>query len=240
MAEYRVSATTFGRLMSAMLLGALTIVVTVLSDGDLPGSYKIGILIAGLGGVGAVVAWARVARTSTDVDGVTVRGLLRTRTYAWPDIQAIQIEQNPGGYADDRGPRQIGVLYDGTGRRIPLPQVNEKNLERLGLALGAEIAAMRAAWVQGRGPGWAPVPAVQRKIEERVRYGFTSLAMGVFIAMLATPVAVVLFAVGLFTHADTLPAPLSWLFHPASILVLPAAVFPLAAVVSKLTRRHAR
>ncbi len=80
---------------------------------------------------------------------------------------------------------------------------------------------------------------MQRKADDRVRYRFTWWAVGLFVAMLAMPVAVVVFAVGLFTHAYARPAPLSWPFHPASILVLPAVVFPIAAVASRLARNRA-
>jgi hypothetical protein len=50
---------------------------------------------------------------------------------------------------------------------------------------------------------------------------------------------VVMFVVGLFTHANELPAPVSWLFQPAAIGVLPAIVYPVAAVATTLRRRRA-
>src|SRR5262249_42560706 len=157
---------------------------------------RLGILFGGLAGAAAVVAWARVAGTSTDPGGVTVRGLFRTRTFAWPDIQAIQIELNPGGHFDDRGPKQVAILYDPAGHPVPLPHVNEKHLGRLQLSLAAEIEAMRMAWEYGRGPHWAPIASVQRTVERRVKYRFTSWVVGLYAAMLATPIALVIFVVG--------------------------------------------
>ena len=233
--RFRIADTRFGRLVVLMSFGALSILVAVGTDDTLPAPVRIGVRVAGLGSLAALVAWARVAATIADLDGVTVRGLLRSRTFAWPDIQAIQIEQNPGGYADDRGPKKIAVLYDSAGRRVPLPHVNEKNLE----SFAAEVDVMRAAWEHLRGPHWAPIAGVQQKAGKRVRYTFTSVVTGVFAAMLAVPVAAVIFVVGLFAHASALPSPLSWPFHPISILVLPAAVFPAVAVASMVARQRA-
>lgn len=235
MQQYRIADRTFGRLLALMSFGALSILVAVGTDDTLPGPIRIGILVAGLGGVAALVAWARVACTGTDPEGVTVRGLLRTRTFAWPDIQAIQIEQNPGGYIDDRGPKQIAVLYDKTGRRVPMPHVNDKNLE----TFAVEVETMRADWEHWRGPDWVPIASVQRTADQRVRYRFTSWATGAFAAMLAVPVAAVIFVVGLFTRASELPSPLSWPFQPISIMVLPAIVFPIVAVASMVARQRA-
>jgi hypothetical protein len=233
MQQYRIADRRFGLLVALMSFGALSILLALGTDDTLSGPIRIGILFAALGGLAAVVAWARVACTITDVDGVTVRGLLRTRTFAWPDIQAIQIELNPGGYVDDRGPKQIAVLYDGAGHRVPLPHLNEKNLE----TFADEVEAMQTAWEHERGPHWSPIASVQRTVDQRVRYRFTSWATGAFSAMLAVPVAAVIFVVGLFTHAYALPSPLSWPFQPASILVLPAIVCPIVAVASMVSRR---
>lgn len=234
MQHYRIAERRFGRLVVLMSFGVLSILLALGTDDTTPGLIRIGLLVASVGSIGALVAWARIAGTMTDPEGVTVRGLLRIRTFAWPDIQAIQIEQNPGGYADDRGPKQIAVLYDNTGRRVPLPHVNEKNLE----TFIAEVDGMRADWEHWRGPDWAPITDVQQKAGKRVRYTFTSVATGAFAAMLAVPGVVVIFVVGLFAHASELPSPLSWLFQPYAIMLLPAIVFPIAAVASALARRR--
>jgi hypothetical protein len=238
--QYGVADSTFRLIMLLSGVGALALLVTVVTDTAMPGPTKVVVLVAGLPAIFAMPVWARVAETVITPEGVVVRGFRRTRTFAWPDIQDIRIEDNPGGYVDDRGPRHIAVLYDGTGRRVPLPHVNEKNLDRRQLALATEVDAMRTAWQRGRGAGWAPVPLVQRKVAERARYGFTPWAVGAFAAFLAIPVTTVIFVVGLFTHAGDLPSPWSWPFQPAAIMVVPAIVFPAVAVASVLARRRAR
>jgi hypothetical protein len=238
--QYGVADATFRLIMLLSAFGALALLVAVVTDTAMPGPTKIVVLVAGLPAVFAMPVWARVAETVTTPEGVVVRGFRRTRTFAWSDIQDIRIEHNPGGYLDDRGPRHIAVLYDGTGHRVPLPHVNEKNLDRLRLAFATEVEAMRTAWQQGRGADWAPVPLVQRKVAERVRYQFTSLAVGLFAAFLAAPVVTLIFVVGLFAHASELPSPWSWPFQPAAIMVVPAIVFPTVAIASKLARRRAR
>lgn len=70
----------------------------------------------------AVVAWPAVAgrvvleqwraRTSVTADGVTVRGAIRTRSWAWSDIYGIRVEDNKGSTPAGRGistpPRAAG------------------------------------------------------------------------------------------------------------------------------------
>jgi hypothetical protein len=60
------------------------------------------------------------ARTSVTADGVTVRGALRTRTWAWSDIYRIRVEDDKQGF-----PRWSGYLYALDGRRARLPHIDE-------------------------------------------------------------------------------------------------------------------
>ncbi|MGW1668911.1 PH domain-containing protein [Streptomyces sp. NPDC002324] len=81
----------------------------------------------------AVAAWVATAsrvvleqwraRTSVTADGVTVRGPLRTRRWAWPDIYGIRVEDNRGGV-----PRWSAYLYASDGRRVRLPHLDEYQL----------------------------------------------------------------------------------------------------------------
>jgi len=64
--------------------------------------------------------------------------------------------------------------------------------------------------------------------------------VGMLAALLAVPVTAVIFVVGLFTHAYALPTPLSWLFQPGAIGIVPAVVFVIATVVTTLSRRRAQ
>jgi hypothetical protein len=185
-----------------------------------------------------VPVWAYRAATIVDHAGVAVRGLRPTRRFRWPDIQDIRIEHNPVAYTQDAAPRHITVLYDGAGHRVPLPHLNEKNLANLQLTLATEVEAIHSAWQRSRGPQWASAPKVQRKLAERDRYTHTSWMVGAIAGMLTVPVLTVLFVIGLFTHADELPAPLSWLFQPEAIMVLPIVVIPTVTVASRLARRR--
>jgi hypothetical protein len=237
--EYRVSESAFGWVLVMMAFGAVALLVSVCTDAAMPGPLKAGVLGVGLAAFAAVPVWAWLSRTVRGPDGLAVRGLLRTRTFAWPDIQDIRIEPNPAAQLGFDSPRNLAFLYDGAGRRVALPHLNEKNLAKLGLTLATEVEAIRSAWHRQRGPHWAPLPRAQRRIDQHTRYPFASWMVGMLAAMLTVPVAVLIVVVGLFTHAAELPAPLSWLFRPEAILVLPAVVFPVAAVASKLARRRA-
>src|SRR5262245_51211284 len=109
--HYRVSGPTWRRVAFLMVFGAPALLITVATDDAMPGPAKVGVMLVGLAAIGAVSGFARFAGTITSPDGVAVRGLLRTRRYAWPDIQDIQIELNPAGSVRDDAPKQIAVLY---------------------------------------------------------------------------------------------------------------------------------
>jgi hypothetical protein len=239
--EYRVSEERFGWFALMMACAAVGWVVMSCVDDTLPGMVKVGTIGAGLFGLVTLTISAWRASTMTGPDGVVVRGLLRTRTFAWSDIQDIRIELNPAAYLGHSGaPRNVVVLYDSTGRRVALPYVNEKNLYELGFTFATVVEAMRVAWRDHRGVDWAQLPGIQPKIDKYRRYDATSATVGMFAALLAAPAALVLFFVGLFTRAYRLPAPLSWLLGPESFLLLPAVVFVIATIASMLARRRAR
>jgi hypothetical protein len=243
--EYRVSEWGFGRLLGAMALAAPILLVVVCADAESQGPEKVVVLVATLAVLVAIAVSTWLSRTVRGPDGIVVRGLLRTRTFGWPDIQDIRIESSPAGqlgiyeHLGVDGPRLNAYLYDGAGRRVTLPNLNEKNVAALGFTLAAEVETMRATWQRQRGPQWASLPRARSKIDYRARYPFASWMVGMTAAMLAVPVAAVLVVVGLFTHAAELPAPLSWLFRPEFILVLPAVVVPVATMYSRLARRRA-
>ena len=81
----------------------------------------------------AVAAWLLIAtrvvleqfraRTTVTADGVTVRGALRTRSWAWSEIHGIRVEANRWG-----SPRWSGYLYATDGTRVRLLHVDEYQL----------------------------------------------------------------------------------------------------------------
>ncbi|QFQ99836.1 PH domain-containing protein [Streptomyces phaeolivaceus] len=81
----------------------------------------------------AVTAWLTVAgrvaleqfrsRTSVTAEGVTVRGAIRTRSWAWSEIYGIRVEDIKWG-----SPRWSGYLYTTAGGRVRLPHVDEYQL----------------------------------------------------------------------------------------------------------------
>lgn len=81
----------------------------------------------------AVAAWGAVAgrvlleqfraRTSVTADGVTVRGAIRTRSWAWSEIYGIRVEESRRST-----PRWSGYLYATDGRRARLPHLDEYQL----------------------------------------------------------------------------------------------------------------
>jgi hypothetical protein len=233
--EFRVADETFGWILVLMALGAVALLIKVGTD-EAPGVVKVVAIVPGLAAFAVLPVWAWLSRTVKGPDGIVVRGLFRTKSFAWPDIQDIRSEASPAALFGHDGPRHIVILYDGAGRRVALPHVNEKNL---GFTFATEVEAMRVVWQQRRGPQWVPVPRAQRTIDQYRRYTFSSSTVGLIAGSLSVGLAVMLVLIGLFTGASELPAPLSWPFAPAVIWVLPIVVSVGAIVFSKLARRRA-
>lgn len=100
-----------------------------------------------------VLRASTVTATITDATHLTARGAFRTHVTAWPDVQGIEIEVNPGAGAQG-APSRMVVLYDASGRRRILPHLNDRNTPDL----AHEVAALREVWMRHRGEDWTPAP----------------------------------------------------------------------------------
>ena len=235
---YRVS-TTWSRAMCS--LSAVGLVLLLAGTAALPVSAPLTALIAVAAVALAGLGPAYVVRSAT-VTGpccLTIRGLWRARRFAWQDIQGIRIEAGPRVRGSRPAPRAVAVVYDRQGRRRTLPHLNRAALTGRGLSLQTEVAHLRDLWQQFRGEHWAP--AVTAGIDGRARHVTPSWTFGFLWAIAATIAAATLAIVGVATGAaGSLSAPVSWLFAPGVILVLPVVVFLACTAGSVLARRRRR
>lgn len=213
-------------------------VLQVLTDDNLAGPVQLWVSLGLILLVGFALVWVRVIATITRREDIAIRGLIRTRRIPWSDVQDIRVEVNPGHLAKDSAPKEIVVVYDQTGRRRTLPHVNEKNLSGHGATLSAETQRLRTTWELRRGADWAPIAQVRAKAAERARYGVSSWMVGLIAAMVAVPVAIVVFLIGLF--GDLTEGPLSFVFEPEFIMVAPLVVYFVVSIASVIRRRRAR
>jgi hypothetical protein len=236
---YTVSSTVLRAFWLAMGLGTAAVLIEVSSDEAWGAAAKFWFIAAFFVIVGLLVTWAYRSATVTSPEHLTVRGLFRTRRIPWSRVQAIMIEMNPGAIAEGAAPKRIVVAYDETGRRIPLPHLNEKTFVEGYGSLESEVDSIRAAWLAGRGETWAPVAHAQARAAEMVRYGVNSWMVGLMWASLTLPVVAIVFVVGLIVGVSG-PWPVSLIFQPGAFLVVPGLVFFVAAVASLISRRRAR
>jgi hypothetical protein len=236
---YTVSPTVLRAFWLVMGLGAAAVLIEVLSDDAWSAAAKVWFIAAFVVIVGLLATWAYRSATVTSPEFLTVRGLFRTRRIPWSHVQAIAVEINPGAIAESPAPQRIAVAYDAAGRRIPLPHLNEKTFAKRYGSLESEVDGIRAAWLAGRGEGWAPVAVAQAKAADMARYGINSWMVGLMWASLTLPVVAIVFAVGLIADVSA-PWPLSLVFLPEAMLAIPAVVFFVAAVASLISRRRAR
>ncbi|MDV7214505.1 PH domain-containing protein [Streptomyces prunicolor] len=109
-------------------LGAVAIFVVVTALNSLSSTgltdWQVLILVLWLFIGARVVLEQWWARTFVTADGVTVRGPLRTRTWAWADVYGIWVEEVRRG-----SPRWQAYLYGGDGRRVRLHHLDELQVD---------------------------------------------------------------------------------------------------------------
>jgi hypothetical protein len=122
---YRASGGTVGGTALALGLGTAVAVLEETSEEWLPGPTEI-VLAVGLTGMAVLIVALMIrVRTVVDGDGVTVRGLIRTRRVRWPDVREFRIQRLTIGLYNVGGAGDGVFLYRRDGRRIELPQINE-------------------------------------------------------------------------------------------------------------------
>ncbi|MFJ9350990.1 PH domain-containing protein [Streptomyces sp. NPDC101237] len=130
------------------------------------------------------------AHTRITAQGVTAQWALRARTWAWREVYGIRVERVPGGGSGVTYPDWVVFLYDFDGRRFPLPQLNNWQLDDP----YAEITDICLTAVPYRGADWEFRPAVEEQIVRRIARRKTwSVVVGVAVAvaMVAAVIAVV-------------------------------------------------
>jgi Bacterial PH domain len=236
---YTVSSTVLRRFWLVMGLGTALLLCQVSADDTWGPTGKFLTIACYFVLMGLLVTWVYRSATVTSPQHLTVRGPFRTRRIPWPQVQAIMIEINPGSLGSADAPQLIAVAYDAAGRRIPLPHLNEKSFANRYGSLESEVDGIRAAWLAGRGQGWAPVAHAQARAAEIAKHGIDSWMLGLSLASLSILGVAIVFAVGLIAGVRA-PWPLSLIFLPQALLVIPAVVFFVSTFASMISRRRAR
>jgi len=238
--EYRISAPRFRWVCVLFAAGMVSVVVQTAADTGLTVPVKGLTDLATAAAVTLVLVWARRSATITSRDCITVRRLVRVARIAWADIQDIRVETNPAAVASADAPKELVAVYDSGGHRTTLPHLSQANLAAQGLSLRAEVEHLRSAWMQLRGEQWVPEPAAISKIAERARYTFSPWMAGLLWATAAELLAILLTVIGLVSGADSRPRPVSFLFSPGLILILPVAVYVITSIATVIVRRRRR
>lgn len=238
--EYRISASRFKWVGVLFAAGMVSVIVQTATDTGLSALVKGLTDLATAAAITLVLVWARRSATITSRDGITVRRLVRVARISWADIQDIRVETNPAAVSSEDAPKELVAVYDAGGHRTTLPHLSQANLAGQGLSLQAEVEHLRSAWMQLRGGQWVPERAAISKIAERARYTFSPWMAGLLWAIAAELLAILLTVIGLFSGADRLPRPASFLFSPGLILILPAAVYVITSVAAVIVRRRRR
>jgi hypothetical protein len=236
--EYRISAPRFKWVCVLFSAGMVSVVIQTAVDTGLSTLVKGLTDIAIAAAATLVLVWARRTATIMSRDCVTVRRLVRVTRIPWADIQDIRVERNPAAMGSADAPRELVAVYDSGGRRTTLPHMSQANLESQGHSLGVEVEQLRTAWMQLRGEQWVPERAVMNKIAERARYAFSPSMTGFLWAIAAELLAILLAVIGLFSGADGLAPPVSFVFSPGLILILPIAVYVISSVGTVIVRRR--
>ncbi|MER5433110.1 PH domain-containing protein [Streptomyces sp. NPDC002588] len=112
---------TYVTLAAAVVVAALKVLDSVKLG---PMRWDALVLVAWLGLAARVALEQWRARTTVTAAGITVRGPLRTRTWAWADIYGIRVENSRRG-----SPHWPAYLYATDGRRVRLHHFDELQLD---------------------------------------------------------------------------------------------------------------
>lgn len=216
----------------AVYLGGLT--AQILGEHDFGAILKTALLLGFGAPMVLLIVWIGRAATIISERGIAVRSL-RTRRIPWADVQDIRVEQNPASWIQDSAPKQLVVVYRAGGKRVSLPHLTQRNLDRYSLDLETEVEHFREAWRQRRGSDWAPVPEVQLTIAEMRAYGMSSWWVGMIWASIALPlIAVPMLALII---ADAMPN-IGGSIVLALLAGVPTVAFVVGTIVSRALRRR--
>ncbi|MFJ8489864.1 PH domain-containing protein [Streptomyces sp. NPDC094038] len=163
------------------------------------------------------------ARTRVTAAGITARGPLRARSWAWSEVYDIRVEQAPRGSGRE-APQWLTYLYDFQGRRFLLWHLNDWQVDDP----YAEVAELCLAAAPLRSLTWERRPDV----EERIRRGAVRRKAGTWGAYGAIAVFCLSFVVDIWWVATGRPD------HPFVMMVcVPlASGVALAAVLDRYWR----
>ncbi|WP_327696497.1 hypothetical protein [Streptomyces sp. NBC_00459] len=170
--------------------------------------------------VTALARWTvylRRGHTLVGAHGVSVRGAVIERRWAWHDIYDIRTQPVPKAPAHGR--KWLVHLYDTDGRRFLLPHLDDWQLDDP----PAEVDELRAGAARHRGMTWEPHPATEARIQRRAehRKAWERAVNGTVFVLLCT----FLLSVVLLITTDDAPALLLLLWIPLAAFALLAAFF---------------
>jgi hypothetical protein len=229
---YRFSGSRLGILaaLAAPAAGAGALVYDIAADEEVP--VLVPVAVVAVFAIMFVLVLRLIFATSTiyDRNRLIIKGVFRTHSLAWSEVQDLTIEEERSTAAPT-APKQFAVLYSATGRRYRLPFLTDKRPR-----LEDDFADLREAWHRGRGETWKPEPAVAAKLERDGR--FTPLWIIAYIAALvgfAVGIVLVIAALiaGLYPQiGEPDPSPLvATLIHPGTLL----GGLPVIACIASLT-----
>ncbi|RLL68014.1 hypothetical protein D7M15_15495 [Streptomyces sp. Z26] len=232
--------------LAPLVLGAAALVRDIATDDGVPAAVALAVgafFVALFGLAATLVVRTPGVTTRCDEHGVTARAAFGTRTTAWPDVQGIEVDAPPSGQIAAEGtPRRFAVVYDATGRRYSLPNLDDRRCA----ALDHEVDHLRAVWQRHRGADWQPLTEVQDRITRRRHVNArVGLALIVFVTAMSAFVVGLVLCVGLLIGGaypqigDPDPGfVVGTLLHPAALMGgLPVLATAVAVTITLLRRR---
>ncbi|MEU1193491.1 PH domain-containing protein [Streptomyces sp. NPDC005859] len=189
-----------------------------------PSGWDVLAVAAWLTAAGRVALEQWRARTFVTADGVTVRGPIRTRSWAWSDIYGIRVEENRGST-----PRLLGYLYSTHGHRVRLPHFDDYQLTDP----IAEVADLCATALRLGLTSLETRP----EAEERIARGTRRRKAWQRAAIASLVVAAVMFVYELWSVFDDRPTHTLGLIGGVPLLCLPVFFLLLDRVAESQNRR---
>ncbi|MEU0966314.1 PH domain-containing protein [Streptomyces sp. NPDC005917] len=145
--------------LGAILANALFRTVLDGRDGGRDWWWSVVLSLLIVVGLGRTLLAQYRAYTRVTAAGITARGPVRTRTWAWSELYDIRVEQGPRG-SRPGDPQWLSYLYDFNGRRFLLPHLDDRQLADP----YAEVSELCLAAAPQRSLDWERRPDVEERI----------------------------------------------------------------------------
>ena len=221
--RYRITLGVLAVIGIAIVIAVTGKAISMIAEGRTGVAFLL-VALAGVGVIPIALYWNCRQAVAAEEAGISVRSLLRTRTFPWRDVQGVVVEAD----RSQVGGRTAKLYVAGLSRPVALKSLS---IGGRNAALDETVESLQRRWVQGRGDEWASIAKTQREIHERQVFGESPWRTAWHYAGIAGGPMMLGFVVNFWTgHSVPL---LNFLFNLPTVWGVPLVVFAVTFVMRR-------